>query len=544
MIDRRIREDIFPVRIIEQSGNIDGIEKFLQPIDMQIGTSEDRLVHITGKAHILFDFGMEYNGGVRVLMHHSKEGVTRVRIRCGESVAEACAELGEKGAHNHHTLRDSVAELVDLSDMSFFETGFRFVRVDFPEGTDTYIKAITAVYVHRDLTPVGDFKCNDERVNKIFEIASRTLTLNMQRYIWDGIKRDRLVWVGDMHPETMGIISLFGSDSSVTESLEYARAHTPLPEWINSIQTYSMWWVIILADYYRHNGDASYIVSQRAYIDGVVRQIADLIADDGSIKVGNECLFDWPSHEKPDEIIGITSLIYLAAQKAKELFRVLGLDVTVCDGIMEKLGSYDCKATECKQCEAMKVYAGLEDAVSAVDFLTAGNSRGMSTFMSYYILDAIAAAGKPEKAVDIMKEYYGAMLDKGATSFWENFDMDWVDGTSRIDEPVKDGEKDIHGDFGDYCYVGFRHSLCHGWSCGPVPFLIKTIGGIEPVEPGCKVVEVNPVSAGLCRYDIKYPTPYGTIDVSLDNGKFTVAYPKKIKVNVPKERKDVKIKKK
>ena len=136
------------------------------------------------------------------------------------------------------------------------------------------------------------------------------------------------------------------------------------------------------------------------------------------------------------------------------------------------------------------------------------------------------------------------MLDKGATSFWENFDMDWVDGTSRIDEPVKDGEKDIHGDFGDYCYVGFRHSLCHGWSCGPVPFLIKTIGGIEPVEPGCKVVEVNPVSAGLCRYDIKYPTPYGTIDVSLDNGKFTVAYPKKIKVNVPKERKDVKIKKK
>ncbi len=27
------------------------------------------------------------------------------------------------------------------------------------------------------------------------------------------------------------------------------------------------------------------------------------------------------------------------------------------------------------------------------------------------------------------------------------------------------------GDFGAYCYLGFRHSLCHGWSSGVVKFI-------------------------------------------------------------------------
>ena len=66
---------------------------------------------------------------------------------------------------------------------------------------------------------------------------------------------------------------------------------------------------------------------------------------------------------------------------------------------------------------------------------------------------------------------YGAMLDKGATTFWEDFDLAWVEGSGRIDEFPQNGEKDIHGDYGAYCYVGFRHSLCHGWSAGVIAFM-------------------------------------------------------------------------
>ena len=53
----------------------------------------------------------------------------------------------------------------------------------------------------------------------------------------------------------------------------------------------------------------------------------------------------------------------------------------------------------------------------------------------------------------------------------EDFNLDWVNGSCRIDELPKDGEKDIHGDYGDYCYKGFRHSLCHGWSAGVLQFI-------------------------------------------------------------------------
>ncbi len=84
--------------------------------------------------------------------------------------------------------------------------------------------------------------------------------------------------------------------------------------------------------------------------------------------------------------------------------------------------------------------------------------------MSYFILTAIASHGK-ELAIRIMKEYYGAMSDKGATTFQEDFNMDWIEGSGRIDRLPEEGEKDIHGDFGKYCYAGFRHSLCHA---GPV----------------------------------------------------------------------------
>jgi hypothetical protein len=71
----------------------------------------------------------------------------------------------------------------------------------------------------------------------------------------------------------------------------------------------------------------------------------------------------------------------------------------------------------------------------------------------------------------MMKEYYGGMLDKGATTFWEDFDLEWTKDTCRIDELPKEGQKDIHGDFGAYCYIGFRHSFCHGWSAGVLTFM-------------------------------------------------------------------------
>jgi hypothetical protein len=139
-------------------------------------------------------------------------------------------------------------------------------------------------------------------------------------------------------------------------------------------------------------------------------------------------------------------------------------------------------------CDARSIYA---------DVLGRNGHDGVSTFYGYYVLEAMAKAGRKQHALDTVRDYWGAMLDMGATSFWEDFNIAWTNNAFRIDEMPVAGKKDIHGDFGDFCYKGFRHSLCHGWSCGPAPWCINNILGIRPVSAGCRKIEINPFLGDL-----------------------------------------------
>lgn len=115
--------------------------------------------------------------------------------------------------------------------------------------------------------------------------------------------------------------------------------------------------------------------------------------------------------------------------------------------------------------------------------------------------------------LDMLKEYYGGMLDMGATTFWEDFDICWMDNAAPITEPVPAGKSDIHGDNGAYCYDGFRHSLCHGWASGPVPFLCEEVLGIRLLEPGCRKIGLKP-QLGILRWaEGTFPTPWGVMKV-------------------------------
>ena len=118
-----------------------------------------------------------------------------------------------------------------------------------------------------------------------------------------------------------------------------------------------------------------------------------------------------------------------------------------------------------------------------------------------------------------MKDYYGAMLDLGATTFWEDFNLDWTKNAAGIDEIVPEGKDDIHGDFGAYCYVKFRHSLCHGWSSGPVAYLTEEVLGVKFVAPGGKMITVDPHLSDLTFAEGEVPTPFGVIHVRHEVGE-------------------------
>ena len=174
----------------------------------------------------------------------------------------------------------------------------------------------------------------------------------------------------------------------------------------------------------------------------------------------------------------------------------------------------------------MLALSGIADPVKMFDeVISRGGAAGLSTFLGYFTLNAVRAAGHHEFALGLIRDYWGKMLELGATTFWEDFDISWCDNASTITEPVPDGMRDIHGDFGAYCYKGLRHSLCHGWASGPAPYLAASVLGITPLEAGCKVIKFAPDLAGLDWARGKYPTPYGDIEVEVTKSGSSIKAP-------------------
>ena len=457
-------EYIFPVRVVDAKCTGDA-SLLLKKTSLQIGLSERETVAFAAGDYVVLDFGLEMCGGIRLLAFES-DGAP-VRLRFGESLSEACAELGEKNTTNDHAPRDFSVTLSALSDTTLGGTGFRFVRLDF-QGKVTLKSAVAVNHIlkkHAFYRYMGA----DARVEQIFETAKRTVDLCAQgSFVWDGVKRDRLVWIGDMHPEMLALTALYGRMPAIERSLDFVREQTPLPAWMNNIPMYSMWWIIILADYSARVGARDFAARQIPYLEALIAQMDACVTEDGTLAYPF-CFVDWPTHGQPDEVHGARAINVIAAKKAITLLSEHGRSTDVAEALLARLLLQPISPKESKQVLGLKHFAvGLDEADRAL--LTSCGARGMSTFMSYYILSAVASFDK-DAAIRMMKEYYGAMLDKGATTFWEDFDLSWCNGTSRIDALPTEGERDIHGDSGAFCYVGFRHSLCHGWSAGVIEFI-------------------------------------------------------------------------
>ena len=123
------------------------------------------------------------------------------------SISECYSTVGEKNAGNDHSPRDFVVKIPFMSDLTFGQSGFRFARVELLSENPVLVKNIFAVNTLPMFEKEAVIKTSDEELNRIIDTASYTLKLNLQNgYIWDGIKRDRLVWCGDLHQEIVNSI--------------------------------------------------------------------------------------------------------------------------------------------------------------------------------------------------------------------------------------------------------------------------------------------------------------------------------------------------
>ena len=226
---------------------------------------------------------------------------------------------------------------------------------------------------------------------------------------------------------------------------------------------------------------------------------------------------NWPSSpNKQGVTAGLQGLLVMTLESGARMMTNLNDAETarICTAAATRARGVVPNANGSKSGAALLSLAGMVDAKeTSNDILMAGGTKGVSTFYGFYVLQALARSGDIDTALDFISTYWGAMLDFGATTFWEDFELAWTENAGRIDELVPAGKKDLHGDFGAYCYEGFRHSLCHGWASGPTAWLSQQVLGVRPLEPGFRRVRIAPHLGRLAWAEGAYPTPLGPIRV-------------------------------
>ena len=194
------------------------------------------------------------------------------------------------------------------------------------------------------------------------------------------------------------------------------------------------------------SADVDFIDECADYANNILHNLDKCISDEGTIdfsKNGTPAslpfYLDWPSCNTGDAYPGV---LYLLLYAAKKLLATPceALDKALARSISEKLSRAERPALSMKQTTALKsLVLGGSDGERA--FLENGGARGFNTFMSYFILKAESLLGC-KSILEDAKEFYGGMLSRGATSFWE---------TERGAD--------------DFDLAG---SLCHGWSAVPI----------------------------------------------------------------------------
>ncbi|MDR3707848.1 MAG: alpha-L-rhamnosidase C-terminal domain-containing protein [Capsulimonadaceae bacterium] len=508
VLDERRRRYVSPARVVCATDTIEFSEHLLDA-----AATITKFTPGQTPTYIVLDFGQELHGGIRIEgSRQNPHRPVKVRVRFGESISETMG-----APNNDHAIHDWTIDVPWFGSVEAGQTGFRFVRIDLVDDAPLVIERILAVALEYDLPYIGSFECSDERINEIWRVSARTVHLCMQDYLWDGIKRDRLAWIGDTHPEAAVVSCLFGEHPIVPRSMDFVRDNTPLPGWMNGISSYSLWWIIIQRDWLRAHGNLDYLREQRAYLLALLNQITACVAESGEETLTVGRFLEWATARDQTAIdAGLQALMVLALDAAADLARALNEPkaAQLAQSTAARARSFAKPPSASKQANALLALAGLADPVTVnANILAPDPCKGLSPFYGYYVLQARALAGDVAGALDLVRAYWGAMLDLGATTFWEHFDMDWLPGAARIDELTQPGQHDVHLEYGDHCYKGLRHSFCHGWSGGPAAWLMEHILGIAPASPGFAAVRITPNLAGLAFARGTYPTPHGPISV-------------------------------
>lgn len=484
---------------------------------------------------ILYDFGKE-TFGYLTLKNLSGKGI--IDIYYGESPGEAkdkayCETLDKLQLEAGQVTDLAIRQTSPLSGIENEYTlenskAFRYVYITHEPGVQ--IGEVSMQYEYLPEEYRGTFRCNDEELNRIWEVGAYTMHLTTREFFIDGIKRDRWVWSGDAIQSYLMNYYLFFDSESVKRTIWLLRGKDPVTSHSNTIMDYTFYWFLSVYDYYLYSGDRQFVNQLYPRMQTMMDYVLGRTNKNGMVEgmSGDWVFVDWADGylDKKGElsfeqVLFCRSLETMALcaglvgdrtnqQKYEKLAITLKakLETTFWNASKQALVHNSINGV---QSDAVTRYANMfsvffnyltpekQQAIKHSVLLNDSILKITTPYMRFYELEALCALGEQETVMQEMKAYWGGMLKEGATSFWEKYNPE-ESGTQHLS---------MYG-------RPYGKSLCHAWGASPIYLLGKYYLGVKPVKEGYKEFSITPVLGGLKWMEGSVPTPNGNIHIHMD----------------------------
>lgn len=344
---------------------------------------------------------------------------------------------------------------------------------------DVSLTAVSLV----DLDKVAPLSNLPQDLQKIDRVSLKTLQDCMQHVFEDGPKRDRRLWIGDLRLQAKANYATFKNLDLVKRCM-YLFAGLirddgkvgaclftePVMQVDDTfLFDYSLFFVSILYDYYQETKDMEIV---KELWDTAYCQIKLALSDmkDGvpdTEKNAMLAFIDWK--DGLDRQAAAHAVWIYCLRQGKVLAELVRDDKAV-ENITKLLNDALDKAVSFFWDEEQGFFvSGKSRQVSwssqawmvLADVFEKEKSRklmlhlldenpemGMATPYAYHhVIEALLHVGEKEKALELMRTYWGGMIELGADTFWEAFDP-------------KDPNASPYGNTQ-------VNSFCHAWSCTP-----------------------------------------------------------------------------
>ena len=357
----------------------------------------------------------------------------------------------------------------------------------------------------------GDFRCDDEFLNSLWQKSLRTLYVTMRDNFMDCPDRERAQWWGDVTSEM--IMTMYSMDSNsyllYQKGVEAMLSHVDETKVLQTVVPVSgdyfelpvqqLAGIVGFLTYYEYTGDKAFI--EKVY-DASLDYLRLWEIGENNLVVHREGSWDWADWGSKADVTAIENAwVYYAFSAVEEMAELLGRDgdipfiterkATIADGYNSLFTADGFKSKDVRKpddrANALAVLSGLAekeqyDTVKNV-LVTTKNS---SPYMEYYVLEALCKMGEYEAARDRIKERYEDMMGEDYSTLWEFWDS-------------------------------WRGTRNHAWSGGPLVIMSRHFAGIAPVEAGYEKVRIEP------RYDLSdsmkctVPSVKGLITLDYEN---------------------------